>query len=78
MFSHVLVEPVEHVHPGLIDLGFVCWVDVPSLAMSKPMRLTRKYLHLVFHFAFFLQICFKSVHLTGEMGEITKIFFFYK
>lgn len=54
LYLHVLVEPAEHVRPGLLDPGFVCWVDVLSLAMSKPMRLTRKKLQLVFHFAFFL------------------------
>lgn len=60
---HVLVEPVEHVFSGLLDVGSVCGVDVFSLSVDKPVSLTGKYLHLVVHFAFLLQICFKGTHL---------------
>lgn len=69
MYSHVFVEPAEHVCPSLPDAGFVCGVDVLSLAVDKPMSLTRKDLHLVIHCALLLQLCFENTHLRSKMMQ---------
>lgn len=63
---HVLLEPVEHVCPGLQDARFVRGVDVLSLAVGEPMSLTRKDLHLVISSAFLLQLSFKETHLKSR------------
>lgn len=71
---HVLVEPVEHVCSGLLDTGFVSGVDVFSLAVDKPMSLTRKDLHLIVYFAFLLQFFFQNTHLNRKKKDF---FFFF-
>lgn len=69
MYSHVFVEPAEHVCPCLLDAGLVCGVDVLSLAVDKPMSLTRKDLHLVIHCALLLQLCFENTHLRSKIVQ---------
>lgn len=66
--SHVFVQPVEHIRPGLLDAGLVRWVDVLALAVDKPMSLTRKDLHLVISLAVLLQLRLECTHLEGANG----------
>lgn len=74
--SHVFVKPAQHICSGLLDAGLVCLVDVLSLAVDKPMSLTRKDLHLVIHLAFLLQLRFKRAHLRGKVIQ-TQVFCSY-
>lgn len=56
MSSAVFVEPVQHVFSCLLDVRFVCRVDVFSLPVDEAVSLTRKYFHLVLYGTFFLQL----------------------
>lgn len=67
MSLYVLVQPVEHVCPGLQDVGFVRRVDVFSLTMDKPVSLIWKGLHMVIHRALLFQLRFKNNHLSKRM-----------
>ncbi len=64
--SHVLVEPVNHVCSGFLDAGFVCRIDIFSLAVDEPVSLTREDLHPVIHFALVLQPLLKDLHLRNK------------
>lgn len=64
--SHVLVEPVEHVCSGLLDLGLVCRVDVLPLAVDEAVSLSWEYFHLEVHGAL-LQVFFQGADLKTTM-----------
>jgi hypothetical protein len=60
---HELVEPVEHVRPGLQDVRSVRGVNVFPPSVDKPVRLLRKDLHLMVHAALLLQSSLKNADL---------------